>query len=474
MLGAIIGDLAASTYENNKEWFYHCLISPFVESSEYGTYYLQQLDILFHAKGHVLPMPFLSDQEHVDHDPRWHSCMVMLSAIEAWLIEDDGKKELIDWHSLPIEGKPDVYGLRALRSAVFALRHGDTKYRISQKAHDANLISWETNLDKFPVFSLDLLQFSWACFRDSFDFTSAIHNAARRSPSKYRHVVCMFTGLLAEAMYGARGIMIKQKYASLGSNLDPWGDWGYPAYFKLTPLEYHDLIFEVQKYQDDNLVFMPKNYVCLDVEYHIWTPFTIKWCKDFRLSKEARRRLMKGYCPSEDHKYALYYDDGWYYAYRGTLLGRFQVRKKSGTNTYFISRVESADDKVGAIDAAIEEILCFVLTDWDYYSIEPLRAKLMHLFKFYKGDSNCPFASGDERGKWWLWESMVYEEVINGGFPSIHEWWKMDKELYMTWSEKYKGFCWDEKHMLNYFANMHMKWLPYDNVDEAIEKYINF
>lgn len=471
MLGAIIGDLAASTYEHDKEWFYHCLISPFAVPSDFGNYYLQQLDCIFNTKGQVQTMPLLHNQEYGTHDPLWNCGMIMLAGVEAWLgdvKEDDGCVA----YGLPLDDKPDWYAYRILRLAVYRLRHGDTKRRIENGGSLLSMLADPNFQDESTYRSLSILCRCWPFVKKSFDFTSAIHNAARNSSDKLRHINCMFTGLLAEAMYGSHGIMIKQKYAGKGYELDPFSDWGYPAYFKLLPLEYHDLIFAIQQYLYNNRTFYPKNLALVDVERHTWLPVKSNF-SDIHLSREARRRLLKGYAPSEDHKYALYYDDGWYYTYRGGIIGRFQL-KKNNDNTYSIVKCQVTESKPAMIDTSLDEILQFVLVAWDYYIIEDIHTKLMNMFKFYRGEEENPYQSGDDRGLWWMWESFVFRSIIDSNFTSVHEWWKMDKSLYDQWRKEYQGLCWDEIHMLDYFAAMHMKWMPYGDADEAIKRYLSY
>jgi len=113
------------------------------------------------------------------------------------------------------------------------------------------------------------------------------------------------------------------------------------------------------------------------------------------------------------------------------------------------------------------------LFSWSRFGDEDAATTLQHMFKFYEpGVEN----SGDANhlNHWWLWEKMVWENVIGGEFRSITDWWKIDGEAYEFLHKEYNGFCLEELCLIDYFACMLGKWFPYYNKAEAIKKYIEF
>lgn len=471
MLGAIIGDLAASTYEHDKEWFYHCLISPYAIPSDYGNYYLQQLNCIFNSKGQVQAMPILRDHEYGTHDPLWNCSMIMLAGVEAWLgdiNEDDG----CNAYGLPLDDKPDWYAYRILRLAVYRLRQGDTKRRIERADFPLAMLADYHYQDESIYRSLSILCRCWPFFKNAFDFTSAIHNAARGSSDKDRHINCMFTGLLAEAMYGSEAIMLKKKYEDLGGKLDPWSEWAYHVYYKTLPFEFHDLIFAIQEYQRKNRVFFPKNSACTNVERHNWFPVHEHMYSGVHFSQEARRRMLKSFYTSWDNRFGLYWDDGWFYMYRSSfLLGRFRLSENSD-GTYSIAHLQETKDNENLdIDTVLREVIDPTLRGWEMFGDEDAKTTLLHMFKFFDPKVGNP--GGMHFGNhWWLWEKMVWEHFEEGSLTKISDWGWPTPDF---WQKEFSGFCSEECRMLDFFLNMHAKWIPYYDAVEALkEEYIKY
>ena len=101
---------------------------------------------------------------------------------------------------------------------------------------------------------------AWYCFETAWDFTSAIHNAARW-PDVDRHLLCSLTGALAEAMYGCEYRLLKEKYGSNWYNCIV-----YPDAIK-------EGVLRIKDYQYENRNFFPKNSALTNVERHIWTHY---------------------------------------------------------------------------------------------------------------------------------------------------------------------------------------------------------
>ena len=80
---------------------------------------------------------------------------------------------------------------------------------------------------------------AWYCFEIAWDFTSAIHNAARWQDVD-RHLLCSLTGALAEAMYGCEYRLLKEKYGSNWYNFIVYPDAINEGVMRIK--DYHDSI----------------------------------------------------------------------------------------------------------------------------------------------------------------------------------------------------------------------------------------
>ncbi len=97
---------------------------------------------------------------------------------------------------------------------------------------------------------LEYTTFAWRCFYYSWDFTSAIHNAAKCTGN--RRLAMVLTGAFAGAMYGCTYNLIKQKFKAEDN---PW-----PEMIGLPPKvvkSYGDVIQEMSKDAYSNRFFLP-------------------------------------------------------------------------------------------------------------------------------------------------------------------------------------------------------------------------
>ena len=183
---------------------------------------------------------------------------------------------------------------------------------------------------------------AWYCFETAWDFTSAIHNAARW-PDVDRHLLCSLTGALAEAMYGCEYRLLKEKY---GSN---WYN------FIVYPDAINEGILRIKDYQYENRNFFPKNSALTNVERHIWTHYDSSF-ENRQFSPEDYRRHIRSSHTGWEYRYGIYLDDGWVYVYRSAvLLARFRYVQEG--RFYTIKDVQKSDQSQEVPDIAIGEAL---------------------------------------------------------------------------------------------------------------------
>lgn len=181
---------------------------------------------------------------------------------------------------------------------------------------------------------------AWHCFFNAWDFTSAIHSAARWEGVD-RHFLCSLTGVIAEAMYGCEYRLIKKKY---GSN------WYHV-------LEYPESVrYDIKRIWDwqwPRRVFFPKNSSLTNVERHTWKPF--KSVQEGRyISSELFPKILQAFHPDWENRFGFYLDDGWVYCYRSAhILCRFHL-VETGVGYFFMMDIQKCADDDIADDEMVE------------------------------------------------------------------------------------------------------------------------
>ena len=190
MVGAIIGDLAAWTWEHDKNAFYKRLILPeAVHSSKLKDMFLTT-DLLMRQKDMDLDnyRTYFGESDPVE-------TLIRTIAI-GWLYDSEQEtRDAFQKYSL-FDYKEDWYAGRLLCLHIFNLRHGASK----KEAALANQLQYMVEYFKDKETALGIVCRAWKAFESAFDFGSAIHNAMKLPGD--RHVNGILVGALADAMYG--------------------------------------------------------------------------------------------------------------------------------------------------------------------------------------------------------------------------------------------------------------------------------
>jgi len=341
MLGAIAGDLAAWTYENDRECFYSSLTSADAELSPLGEAALATaLWNINHRDGNQFDCWGLGDNHYLRHGAR----LIQVATL-AW--DDDYPMTLLKSdHEAFYDDKEGMYAVNIITELINGLHNGKTKTEVladnfGQIFKDLKS-SWKWQSVSENEGLLIYLMRAWDCFENAWDFTSAIHNAAHREGVD-RHLLCSLTGALAEAMYGCEYRLLKEKY---GSN-----HYNYIKYQKRIEEDAR----AIHNYQFEHRIFFTKNSALTNVETHSWKGYASKF-EEKLISSEERSSILRAFYTGGDNRYGFYLDNGWVYTYRSSvLLARFQIREKDGQ--YQIFNVQQSDEKSGFADEAIMEAL---------------------------------------------------------------------------------------------------------------------
>jgi len=347
MLGAIIGDLAASTYINDHSLFYERLFSDDASLSEKGMLILEAVSIL-------------NDNRFAEPD-RFHKFvpanatddwkLLILCVVNSWWYDDVVlcRNRSYFFVSEQIADKSVIYSTDFLSKIIYYLRNGLTKDETYQNIGE---IFKECRHEWDWKHQGDLICYvirAWDAFYNSFDFGSALHNAMRMEGDK--HLLGTLTGAIAEAMYGCRYYFKKKKYCREGE---------YPRVIKLPKSvldKYGSLLDVISKQKESKRVFFYKNDAMTNVERHNFVPVRCELhYKNF--TEEQKRLITKAFWPDWDNRYGIYWDNGWYYVYRSFyLIARFQLIKSG--NFYEIRHLQQGEDKdvQSAVDGALSSAI---------------------------------------------------------------------------------------------------------------------
>ena len=207
MIGALIGDLAASTWEQDKTLFYSDLVGPSSQPSIYGKtlMHVASLSIPTKKEGPSIRMAEPSSFTYIG---QWMMCNIG----RAWV----DKKIDCPYEISSIIDKPEGYARHFVIDLIQELRKGSTKSEAFHKVwgfeHMIKGWQWKSELSKEHGYGEILVYLfrAWDSFYRGFDFTSCIHNAMQCPGDK--HLLGILTGAFADAMYGCRFIMLKKKY----------------------------------------------------------------------------------------------------------------------------------------------------------------------------------------------------------------------------------------------------------------------
>lgn len=339
MLGAIIGDLAADTWQRHKVHFFRQLIDEQARPSIYGTTALKMAQ----------PVVEEGSIELNSDELNWANkelVATVLYALCGWV--DASCQHVVQYadelhHRLYME-KEGFYAANILSSLVFHQRTGKSKREAAKKSWGYPTgLRWEKDQDT----PLGAVARALDALRRSFDFTSALHIAVKSPVNP--HLTATLTGLLAESLYGCKYGLIKRKYAK---------ETIFEIHLPQSIVrEYQKELVFISQHKMNNRFFYPKNEARTNVERCGWITIANLW-KDLVFDVIKYQQLCLSFEPDWDNRYGIYLDDGWFYVYRcGFVQNRFRV-EEDNHNLYRIVEVQKNIDNHLDDYLAINEAFC--------------------------------------------------------------------------------------------------------------------
>jgi hypothetical protein len=482
MLGAIIGDLAASTYQTDKKMFFSHLVGEQVPLTECGYTVLCTADILYNDLfiGYKDFIDALIEKFHIlndktlqmDNPLHWHDgrllpenhkdfpLHLMESVVCAWFGETYHESlsipRLLFGHGMD---KEEGYARQFTAKMIHLLRNGATKDETYKELGDVfkgcrHDWPWQTEEGG----ALNYLFRAWDAFYNAFDFGSAIHNAVKMVGNI--HLNCALTGAIAEAMYGCTYYLKKEKYCE-DHNISEF--ISIPEAIKKRFKPQFEAIRKQRRWMR---AFFQKNDAATNVERHVFIP-TENPFPNKVISPELRRRILKAYQPDWEARYGFYLDNGWIYLYRShILIGRYQL-KPVGDGNYRIANVQRVmqnDD----VRIALEENLYTLESKHRYTRYSGWRFRY---FRPLTDVEECPKEyRGGVKEKFWHGEKMFYGDIIDNHI----QWIESAKETLRNRKDSKLYFYAKELGPENfgiayYIETLYGKWCPYDNLDWIFE-----
>ena len=342
MNGAILGDLAAWTWEQDKDLFFRKLVSSEASPSKMMKEMLLMADTLALVRGSDIKV-------HESLGMRISPEATVLRAIAiGWLYDTEAETASAYQEYGFTYDKEDWYAGAFIWKLIFALRHGASKKdalmveNVSSFKGFVEDISWNEQSS-----ILGVLIRAWGAFYSSYDFGSALHRAMELPDD--RHLNGILVGALADAMYGCDRYMVKAKY---GKGCSLTGLVNVPSRF--------------QALYRAGRTFFAKNCAMTNVERHVWKDVANPYV-DKIISRELRRRILKAFQPTFDDRYGFYLDDGYIYVYRSCrVLNRFKLSSMSD-GTFRIVELQVSEE-AGYQLGAIQEALYSVEYRWNRVS----------------------------------------------------------------------------------------------------------
>lgn len=221
--GALVGDLAAWTYEHDQECFKERLVSPEAKLSAIGLCIKTELPFFcdggnyykhrFYTKlsyafnnpnpgtyeDHLNLEPWSYDYNgpHIGIPFKMKQAMITAAFILSGNETEERQKHL-DWVSFFHGGKQEHYA-QALMPIIRRLKEGQSKDEI-EKDYPVTLDYYKSGSVHHWHDYLEYITFAWRCFYYSHSFNEAIINAAKCS--RDRHLTMALAGAFAEAYYG--------------------------------------------------------------------------------------------------------------------------------------------------------------------------------------------------------------------------------------------------------------------------------
>lgn len=483
MIGAVIGDLAAWTWEHDRVCFYERLVSPEAKLSGYGLLpitmwpMINEGGLIHKNRLYVKCGKALSHSSGINIPDHWHNwgqsdydkpipfdlknALILSAVIDSGYLSEKRQSEF-NWCSFFHGGKQEYYA-SMMMTILRRLNEGATKdesvvdipepvfnYYLSGKEH-----SWHD--------LLEYITFAWRCFYYSWDFTSALHNAAK-CPSNL-HLAMTLTGAFAEAMYGCSYSMTKKKFG---------GNYEMIDFLKSLPNLMSEELYQIRRYERKNRVFFKKNNALTNVERHIWTNIDNP-LESYPVNDELYRRLLKAYDTGWEKRCGVYLDNGWFYIYRSHhLLYRFQLSAPDHGVRRIIN-FQKCNDPHGEIDCvysvwnALESSWYNNKHNYPYPTSDEPGPEMINHCKYFKGETQCPKQyEGDVKGKFWYGEKMFVET-------------NQDLQKWMIYGDEVRGQLENKKRILSekysresfgiilYIETLFSKWCPHDSMNWLYE-----
>lgn len=366
MTGAVIGDLAAWTWEHDRECFYQKLVSPKAKLSGYGLLPVTMWPMI-HDGGVLLKHRlYMVCGKALAHAPAagieipvdWHKwgltdydkaipfglkvVLIMSAVIDSGYLLESRQKE-IHWSSFFHGGKQEGYA-SMMMTILRRLNEGTTK-------DDAVVNIPKPVINYYPSGEVhawhDLLEyvtFAWRCFYYSWDFTSALYNAAK-CPAN-RHLAMMLTGAFAEAMYGCTYSMTKQKFG---------GKYEFIEIPATLPTNFIERLNEIKAIEYKERHFFKKNDALSNVERYNWTDVENPYSGQV-IDRFFKRTMMRAFITDWDNRYGVYLDNGWFYVYRSHyILLRYKLMSQPD-NIFRISNLQISNDDHARVED-LQEVL---------------------------------------------------------------------------------------------------------------------
>lgn len=314
MLGALIADIAASTWERSPKEFFSHLIMEKASPSAYGHALLSSASYLLSLQSDRNPD---IQEGRAGNSLEFKGKWLLWHVACIWLCDNPQKMS----HKFMNLDKDDTDAVFFVTNLIEALRQGATK---SESFHQCEGFEERIKQADFknPIIESSLLTYvyrAWDSFYRGFDFTSSLHEAMNWPGDK--HLLACLTGAFAEAMYGCSYSFIKRKYVKdINDIRTPLNI--YPI---VKNLGYSvKLIGLIKEKIANKRCFYTKNDALTNVERHQWNAV---FCPSkIRFSQEDKKRILLSAPTSWENRYGLYLDDGWIYSYRsGIVLGRFKL-----------------------------------------------------------------------------------------------------------------------------------------------------
>lgn len=435
MIGALIGDLAAWTYEHDKDTFFKQLIPNEgidCEPSIYGH------TILKAACRNVLACPWISTEPILIGrivDLRYYAQWLMWQIVYAWHEEDEQINGLPTFNG--VDRGEKICGSFVI-NLIRSLRKGATKSEAYHSIYSFEQYSknhyWKANTPENKIDMMAYIFRAWNAFYLGFDYTSTIHNAMKWSGN--RHLTAILAGAFAEAMYGCEYTMIKSKYSPSGNEYNSFNLYSYSE-----KLGYPEgLINKIFAFTNKRRAFFAKNNALTNVERHHWKDCKLRLYKDF--SEDEKIKILKAGYTGWENRFGLYLDDGWIYCYRShCLLLRFKLIKSETSDTYRIENVQLSGEKeynlcIGGLECALVQT-CDITLDKEFQNfIRGIEYSL-----FYHGETKAPESlSEEEKGYWWMEQQYYYHR-----YPE-------DKQRKM-WERDAMTICLEDEGLVKYMKS---------------------